>query len=203
MRLQSLLVCLFSLVFCACGMPESETKLLEKEGNRTRRNSDPMGPESVCMPPPESWNEFMSPERKREMMEREIFPQMKSMFVSFDKKYAKIGAFHCITCHGEPDQDSPDFTKPSKLYPLDPDNMPTSDDPDPKRAAMVKFMERKVLPMMQSLLRNKELTCFSCHAKGKEQRKQDTKHAETLMDAPLQVVKGHGEASAKQWLLKQ
>lgn len=115
--------------------------------------------------PMKSWEQM---ERKERMdhMKRDVHPQMWLMFRRFSPKFDDLKNFHCGTCHGQRDRpENPDFEKPTTLYPLDPNNMPTRNDCNPKTAAMVKFMEDLVTPAMRVMVQNKELDCFSCHAK--------------------------------------
>ncbi|TNE49876.1 MAG: hypothetical protein EP343_10095 [Deltaproteobacteria bacterium] len=102
-------------------------------------------------------------------MKRDVHPQMWLMFRRFSERFDNMANFHCGTCHGQTDKpENPDFAKPSTLFPLDPNNMPTQNDCNPKTAAMVKFMEEQVTPAMRILVQNDQLDCFSCHAKKGE-----------------------------------
>lgn len=123
----------------------------------------------------------MTKEQKAAQMQKEVYPMMLKLFSNYDDKYAKPGAFHCMTCHGKPEDKNAtasDFSKPSVLYPLDPNNLPTGSDPDPKVARAAKFMRMVVLPTMQKFL-GPQLTCFSCHA-----RKGETTNTTTPDDKP-------------------
>jgi len=160
-----------------CGAFDGEKKRL---GHKTvlhdASSSDPSDPNMppdvthcfLPLPDEHSWGS-MGPSEKKTIMQTKILPIMQGMFQKFDKaRYSGKGQLHCQTCHGESKTDGPfDFSKPSSLYPLDPKNMPRMDDPDPKKAAMVRFMYMSVLPEMKRLLDRPDLTCFGCHAKGK------------------------------------
>jgi cytochrome c553 len=105
----------------------------------------------------------MSFEDRKDQMEKEVFPAMVSLFRLYDEnKYNKNATLHCMSCHGL-DSSETDFSKPSKLYPLDPNNLPTRNDKDPRIANAVRFMEDNVVPHMSRML-GSVVTCFSCHA---------------------------------------
>jgi hypothetical protein len=105
------------------------------------------------------------PGQKANFMQHEFFPQMLRLFQNYHSAYGREKEFHCQTCHGRSKDDDTDFTKPSLLSPLNPKNMPTKQDPNPRRARITRFMIEQVLPMAKRILNNNELTCFSCHAK--------------------------------------
>lgn len=107
---------------------------------------------------------------RRDSMVSMVMPEMKQMFVEYSPSLKHKNKFHCQSCHGEANQDDKnfDFSKPSHLYPLDPNNMPTENDPNPRTAAAVRFMKYMVMPAMEVLLNKKDLTCFDCHAKTKK-----------------------------------
>jgi len=133
-------------------------KQQERSENRQRRSPEDSFHSS-------SW-EHLPPESKASHMKRAVLPDMQKLFYDFDpKRYSGKGLLHCQTCHGEEKAHGDfDFKKPSLLYPLDPKNMPSENDPDPKKAAMVRFMRNKILPRMRQLLQQPQLTCFNCHA---------------------------------------
>lgn len=115
----------------------------------------------------------MNKVERRDHMTRDVHPRLWTMFRRFDKKFDNLANFHCGTCHGQTDKvKNPDFSKPTTLFPLNPKNMPTRYDCDPKTAAMVRFMEDKVVPAMKQFVQNPKIDCFSCHAKTDEGEKE-------------------------------
>ena len=118
-----------------------------------------------CMTDDIGWRSESLSDKKKTMQDI-VLPEMRKLFKDFDEaRYSRKGELHCQTCHGESKTEGEfDFSKPSSLYPLDPYNLPTVNDPDPQKAKMVRFMTEKVVPTMNRLLRGANVTCFSCHA---------------------------------------
>ncbi|MCB9641226.1 MAG: hypothetical protein H6728_16310 [Myxococcales bacterium] len=110
-----------------------------------------------------SWGST-APQNKEAFMRDRVLPVMQSLFRAYDpERFGEQGAIHCQTCHGKPKSSKDPFSSPSVLFPLDPTKMPTKNDPNPKIAKAVAFMESEVMPRMEQLL-GSTMTCFSCHA---------------------------------------
>ncbi|TNE45266.1 MAG: hypothetical protein EP343_27000 [Deltaproteobacteria bacterium] len=132
-------------------------------------------------------------------MTESIQPTMQKLFEAFDPKYKD--KIHCQTCHGRSATDKTSFSQPSQLYPLDPKNMPSRNDPDPKRAAVVAFMEDKVMPQFSKLLMGQEVTCFTCHAQAlgtvPKQQLQPAPVSTTIELGPCSVTNNYCPAGSK------
>ena len=73
----------------------------------------------------------------------------------------------CTSCHGEKAEEIA-YRMPSDAVPaLDPAHMPRADSPDADEAKITRFMTDKVVPEMKELMGTSQVTCFSCHPKGK------------------------------------
>lgn len=134
-------------------------------------------------PPKISWKQMGKVERERHMA-RVVMPVMLLLFENFDSKegmatdpFATPGGFGlfsrrnfgCLSCHGDNTTGSVststfDFSSPTHLYPLKPDALPKVDDPDPKKARMMRFMTYVITPAMKILLGDEKTNCFTCHA---------------------------------------
>ncbi|MCB9639581.1 MAG: hypothetical protein H6727_11875 [Myxococcales bacterium] len=135
------------------------------------RNTSPMEPGFEGKFRGGGWGE-MSFEERKEQMEREVYPAMFSAFRLYDEhKYKEQDSLHCMSCHGL-EKSETDFSKPSKLFPLDPTNLPARNHDDPRIANAVRFMEDTIVPQMSQML-GREIGCFSCHASttGEDLRK--------------------------------
>jgi len=73
----------------------------------------------------------------------------------------------CTSCHGEQAEEIA-YRMPSDAVPaLDPAQMPRVDSPDADEAKITRFMTDKVVPEMKELMGTSQVTCFSCHPRGK------------------------------------
>lgn len=143
-------LCVCGGSFVACGGPEDDPETVKQAVGPT--NERP-------------WHD-MTWWEKNHFMEKGFMPTIRDVFAKYDAKYKNEDELHCQTCHGEADKTKAVFkSQGTELFPLDPDNLPTADDKDPKIAAATKFMEDKVMPAMKALLKRDDLTCFTCHAK--------------------------------------
>ena len=68
----------------------------------------------------------------------------------------------CRSCHGENELGVPDFSKPTKLFPLDEQVMREQRVRNPEIMA---FMEGVVMPATSLMLGRKDVTCHTCHAR--------------------------------------
>lgn len=113
---------------------------------------------------PLTWSQ-MNRQQKIEFMGVTYFEAMKKMFAAFDPKvYDGVQNFGCQHCHGA-NHEQIQQKMPNTLFPLDPNNLPTRNDPDARTAMYVKFMEDQVLPKTKELLQLSTFTCFGCHSK--------------------------------------
>jgi hypothetical protein len=114
----------------------------------------------------------MDARQKGKYMKTTVLPQMKKLFIAFDKKeFAKMT---CQTCHGQKAQDVK-FKMPSAELP----KLPQPTDAagfkalHEKKPEVVKFMGEQVKPTMAKLLGKTEWTpqtpdgfgCYACHGK--------------------------------------
>lgn len=128
------------------------------------------------------WVQMGKFERER-LMARSVMPLMLLLFENFDSQLdgnsgfgtrrRSSRAFSCLTCHGDStkpvvDTRTFDFSSPSFLAPLDPDNLPKVDDDDPRIARITRFMKFVITPTIRILLGRKEANCFTCHAKKRK-----------------------------------
>ena len=128
---------LFALLSFACGGGSTSTKV------------DPNQPS------------FRESTDKKTFMGTKVFGPMGAKFKEFDA--TRFASFGCQTCHR--DGNNADYKMPSGIFPMDPNNMPTVDDPGLGKT--VKFMTETVLPTMKTILNDSTLTCFSCHGTKK------------------------------------
>lgn len=130
-------------------------------------------------PPKIAWAKMGKVERERHMA-RTVMPLMLLFFEEYDSRlsggFTSIGggrAFSCLSCHQNPnipvngpiDTRTFDFSSPSHLYPLDPNNLPHEDTADYTTARKVRFMKYVITPAMRILLGDDKVNCFTCHAK--------------------------------------
>ena len=114
----------------------------------------------------------MDVNQKKAYMKKTVLPQMKKLFIAYDKKhYAKM---NCQTCHGEKAADNK-FKMPSAELPKLPH--PTDQAAfmalQQKKPDAVKFMGTQVKPTMAKLLGKPEwepnnptgFGCYGCHTK--------------------------------------
>jgi len=136
-----------------------------KKKPQGRKSPEPKEPEKRTREGKGKYDSMSLSEKMRHM-QRVIFPRMNNVFRSyFPTKYGRPGSFHCQTCHGEPRTKGwTDFSRPSKLYPLDPKNMPTANTNNTYRNNVVLRMQ-KILREMRVLVGRPGMTCFGCHAK--------------------------------------
>lgn len=93
------------------------------------------------------------------MMTFAVLPTMARMFQRFAASPAPD--LTCTSCHGA-DAEAVAYRMPHGLPPLDPAHLPTAADPDPKTAAIARFMIEEVTPQMQRIV-DAPVTCFTCH----------------------------------------
>ena len=163
-------LCLLSLIGCQMAEEKAEppprashTPFLDFEC-QVFGDEFPFDP--ISSTPPTSWRRMDTASKQKEMEER-IFPVMSSIFRDHDPaRYSSHESFNCQTCHGREATSKESFTAPSVLYPLDPQNLPQRNDPNPQIAKAVAFMEDQVVPRMSSLL-GQDINCFHCHAEKK------------------------------------
>ena len=118
------------------------------------------------------WEKMNKDERKK-YMKTVVAPEMKKVFVAFDKKYSNMS---CPTCHGE-GAEKGTFKMPNPKLP----KLPQPTDKAGfmalmnKKPEVTRFMGTKVKPTMASLLGLPEWTperqapngfsCYNCHEK--------------------------------------
>ncbi len=94
-----------------------------------------------------------------------VLPNMARLWQSFDRD--PWPDVRCTTCHGD-DAEAVAYKMPSDAVPaLDPAHMPSVDSKDADEAKITRFMKDKVVPEMNELMGTTQVTCFSCHPKGK------------------------------------
>jgi cytochrome c553 len=114
------------------------------------------------------WEKMNEAQRKK-YMKATVLPEMKKLYVGFDKKYKSMT---CLTCHGEKAVENK-FKMPSAELPKLP---PPTDRPgfmalQQKKPDAVKFMGTQVKPAMANLLNLDEWSptspkgfgCYGCH----------------------------------------
>ena len=112
----------------------------------------------------------MDANAKKKYMKSTVLPEMKKLFVAFDKKH--YAAMNCQTCHGEKAVENK-FKMPSASLPKLP---PPTDRAGfmalaQKKPEAAKFMGTQVKPTMAALLGKKEwepsnpegFGCYACH----------------------------------------
>jgi hypothetical protein len=113
--------------------------------------------------------EKMSASQRKAYMKKTVLPEMKKLFVGFDKKYKDMS---CATCHGEKAAETK-FKMPNPELP----KLPTPTDRpgfmalQQKKPDAVKFMGTQVKPAIAALLNVDEWTptnqkgfgCYGCH----------------------------------------
>jgi len=112
----------------------------------------------------------MDENAKKKYMKSTVLPEMKKLFVAFDKKH--YSAMNCQTCHGEKAVENK-FKMPSASLPKLP---PPTDRAGfmalaQKKPEAAKFMGTQVKPTMAALLGKKEwepsnpegFGCYACH----------------------------------------
>ena len=115
--------------------------------------------------------EKMNESQRKSYMKKTVLPQMKKLFVGFDKKYKDMS---CATCHGEKAAETK-FKMPNPELP----KLPAPTDRQgfmalmQKKPAVAKFMGTEVKPAMANLLNVDEWTpnnpnpkafgCYGCH----------------------------------------
>lgn len=136
-------------------------------------------------PPKIQWSLMGKVERER-YMARSIMPIMLLLFQ--EHNYPRTGfrsfgrssfgsrgtdRFSCLTCHGVRvagrivSTRTFDFSSPTHLYPLDPQNMPSIEKAEPFMARKLRFMKYIVTPAIRVMLGNPKADCFTCHARKK------------------------------------
>lgn len=117
------------------------------------------------------WEKMNGAERKK-YMKATVLPEMKKLFVGFDKKYKSMT---CLTCHGEKAVENK-FKMPNGELP----KLPAPTDRQgfmalqQKKPEVVKFMGTQVKPAMANLLNLDEWTpanpkgfgCYGCHTQS-------------------------------------
>jgi len=114
----------------------------------------------------------MDANAKKKYMKSTVLPEMKKLFVAFDKKH--YAAMNCQTCHGEKAVENK-FKMPSASLPKLP---PPTDRAGfmalaQKKPEAAKFMGTQVKPTMAALLGKAEWSetnptgfgCYNCHTK--------------------------------------
>ena len=114
------------------------------------------------------WDKMNGDQRKK-YMKATVLPQMKKLFVGFDKKYKSMT---CMTCHGEKAVENK-FKMPNAELPKlpAPTDRPGFMALQQKKPDAVKFMGTQVKPAMANLLNLDEWTptnpkgfgCYGCH----------------------------------------
>jgi len=126
-------------------------------------------PEAVAAGKKIDWAK-MDENAKKKYMKTTVLPQMKKLFVAFDKKH--YSSMNCQTCHGEKAAENK-FKMPSASLP----KLPAPTDRAGFMALMqkkpdaAKFMGTQVKPTMAALLGKAEWTesnptgfgCYGCH----------------------------------------
>lgn len=115
---------------------------------------------SHCGAPKSEWELLEDHTAKLTFMGTKVYGPMQTMFAEHNSDRYGDGKFQCETCHGA-DASDKKYAMPNGVFPMDPNNVPTED--DPTYGATVKFMKEQVMPKMKELL-GIEMTCFSCHA---------------------------------------
>ncbi len=115
--------------------------------------------------------EKMSVTARKNYMKKTVLPEMKKLFVGFDKKYKDMS---CATCHGEKAAETkfkmPNPDLPKLPQPTDRQGFMTLMQ---KKPEVAKFMGTEVKPAMAALLNLDEWTpakqdpkafgCYGCH----------------------------------------
>ena len=119
------------------------------------------------------WERMTTAQRKK-YMKATVLPQMKKLFVAFDKKYKNMS---CQTCHGEKAAENK-YKMPNAELPKlpQPTNRAGFMALQQKKPEAVKFMGTKVKPTMAALLGLPEWSpsnttgfgCYECHTKEGE-----------------------------------
>jgi len=114
------------------------------------------------------WEKMNEGQRKK-YMKATVLPEMKKLFVGFDKKYKSMT---CMTCHGEKAVENK-FKMPSAELPKlpAPTDRPGFMALQQKKPDAVKFMGTQVKPAIANLLNVDEWTptnpkgfgCYGCH----------------------------------------
>jgi hypothetical protein len=113
--------------------------------------------------------EKMNQSQRKNYMKKTVLPQMKKLFVGFDKKYKDMS---CATCHGEKAAENK-FKMPNPELP----KLPAPTDRQgfmalqQKKPEVAKFMGTEVKPAIAALLNVDEWTpsnpkgfgCYGCH----------------------------------------
>jgi hypothetical protein len=111
----------------------------------------------------------MNASQRRTYMKKTVLPEMKKLFVSFDKEYKGMS---CATCHGDEGADNK-YQMPNAELP----KLPAPSDGagftalKQKKPAAAKFMAAQVVPAMAALLNLDEWSptnpkgfgCYGCH----------------------------------------
>jgi hypothetical protein len=113
--------------------------------------------------------EKMNESQRKNYMKKTVLPQMKKLFVGFDKKYKDMS---CATCHGEKAAETkfkmPNPELPKLPAPTDRQGFMALQQKKPEAA---KFMGTEVKPAMAALLNvdewspsnQKGFGCYGCH----------------------------------------
>jgi mono/diheme cytochrome c family protein len=116
--------------------------------------------------------EKMSESQKKKYMKATVLPEMKKLFMGFDKKYKNMT---CATCHGSKAAENkfkmPTAELPKLPQPTDRAGFMALHD---KKPEVVKFMGTEVKPAMAALLNLDEWNptnpkgfgCYGCHTAG-------------------------------------
>ena len=117
------------------------------------------------------WEKMTEGQRKK-YMKATVLPEMKKLFVGFDKKYKSMT---CLTCHGEKAVENK-FKMPNAELPKlpGPTDRPGFMALQQKKPDAVKFMGTQVKPAMANLLNLDEWSptnmkgfgCYGCHTQA-------------------------------------
>jgi hypothetical protein len=113
--------------------------------------------------------EKMNESQRKKYMKATVLPEMKKLFVGFDKKYKSMT---CLTCHGQKAVENK-FKMPTAELPKlpAPTDRPGFMALQSKKPDAVKFMGTQVKPAIAALLNQDEWTptnpkgfgCYGCH----------------------------------------
>jgi hypothetical protein len=165
------LACLIGTAAVAADAPAPKAEAPKAEAPKTEAPAG-ASPEAVAAGKKIDWAKMDAPAKKK-YMKTTVLPQMKKLFVAFDKKaYAKMS---CETCHGKKGADNkfkmPNAELPKLPQPTDRAGFMALQQKKPEAA---KFMGTQVKPTMAALLGKPEwqptnpegFGCYQCHTKN-------------------------------------